>query len=208
MNHIMNRTVLMLAILAAVSCSTGPKDGQPLPLSAEEIAIIMEQDSVMKVYTVCDPEDSLLLRQPCMDFTAEDLQSDVYRTLAEKMLVTVNDPSQNGVGIAGPQVGISRRVVAVMRYDREGKPFGVYPNVRLDSLWGEMTHGPEGCLSVPGRRGTVPRYSTVLVSYTDPETLETVRDTVSGYTAIIFQHETDHLDGVLYVDKADTVFVK
>ena len=55
-------------------------------------------------------------------------------------------------------------------------------------------------------RGLVPRYTSVIVSYRDPETLEPRRDTVSGYTAVIFQHECDHLDGILYIDRADTVY--
>ena len=56
-------------------------------------------------------------------------------------------------------------------------------------------------------RGLVPRYTSVIVSYVHPETLETRRDTVTGYTGVIFQHECDHLDGILYIDRADTVYV-
>jgi len=56
-------------------------------------------------------------------------------------------------------------------------------------------------------RGLVPRYTSVIVSYVDAETLQPKRDTVTGYTAVIFQHECDHLDGKLYIDRADTVFV-
>ena len=131
---------------------------------------------------------------------------DVMRVL--KMVRTVTDPSQDGVGIAGPQVGISRRIVAVQRFDKEDEPFEVYANVRIDSLYGPMAYGQEGCLSVPGMRGTVPRWTSAIISYTDPATLLTVHDTVSGFTAVIFQHETDHLDGILYTDKADSLFVK
>lgn len=60
--------------------------------------------------------------------------------------------------------------------------------------------GPEGCLSIPDARADVERAKTVVIRYTDPATLQTVRDTVSGYTAVIFQHETDHLEGVLFTD--------
>ena len=66
---------------------------------------------------------------------------------------------------------------------------------------GDIVTGQEGCLSVPGKKGAVPRYSKVVVSYKDPLTLKTVRETVEGFTAVIFQHETDHLEGVLYTDK-------
>ena len=61
-------------------------------------------------------------------------------------------------------------------------------------------------MSVPGRRGIVPRSEGVIVRWTDPQTLQAVTDTVHGFTAIIFQHETDHLDGILYTDRAESVF--
>jgi peptide deformylase len=81
----------------------------------------------------------------------------------------------------------------------------VYPNIKVDSLYGEPVLGPEGCLSVPDMMGKVLRYPDIIVSYTDIGTMQTVRDTVSGFTAVIFQHETDHLDGILYTDKAEEV---
>jgi peptide deformylase len=56
-------------------------------------------------------------------------------------------------------------------------------------------------------RGLVPRYTDVIVSYVHPETLKPQKDTVHGYTAVIFQHECDHLEGRLYIDRADTVYV-
>ena len=53
----------------------------------------------------------------------------------------------------------------------------------------------------------MPRSEGVIVRWTDPQTLQSVTDTVHGFTAIIFQHETDHLDGILYTDRAESVFV-
>jgi peptide deformylase len=102
-------------------------------------------------------------------------------------------------------VGLSRRIIAVQRFDKEGEPFEVYPTIRIESLSGDVVSGKEGCLSVPGKRGSVPRHTTVVVSYKDPLTLETIRDTVEGFTAVIFQHEIDHLEGVLYTDRADSL---
>ena len=117
------------------------------------------------------------------------------------MVSTVTSPEQDGVGIAGPKVGVSRRVVAVQRFDKEGEPFEVYPNIRIVARRGEKVPGPEGCLSVPGKRGDVCRYRDIDIVYsladgTARDTLETVK----GFTAVIFQHECDHLDGVLYTD--------
>ena len=175
-------------------------------LSKAEKDLIKGSDSLMRVLSVFDREDSLVLRTKSVDFTDKDLRSEAFKTLAAKMLYTVKDPSQDGVGIAGPQVGLNRRVVAVQRFDLPDEPFGVYPNIRIDSLWGEKVPGPEGCLSVPGWRGIVPRYDHVIVSYKDPVTLKTERDTIEGFTAVIFQHEIDHLDGIIYTARADSLF--
>ena len=200
----MNRVLLFLAFVAFISClSCAPGSSR---LTKEEKSLINDSDSLMRVFTIFDREDSLLLRNQSVDLSDKDLRSKEFRSLAAKMLYTVQDPSQDGVGIAAPQVGLNRRVVAVQRFDRPGEPFGVFPNARIDSLWGEKVPGPEGCLSVPGWRGVVPRYTNVIVSYTDPITFKTVRETVEGFTAVIFQHEIDHLDGTLYIDKADSLW--
>ena len=198
----MKKFLLIFLLLALAGCSSRPA------LSKAEKELIAGSPDVMRVLTVADRKDFLLLRRTARDFSDRDLRSEEFRTLARKMVRTVTDPSQDGVGIAGPQVGISRRIVAVQRFDKEDEPFEVYANVRIDSLYGPMAYGQEGCLSVPGMRGTVPRWTSAIISYTDPATLLTVHDTVSGFTAVIFQHETDHLDGILYTDKADSLFVK
>ena len=62
--------------------------------------------------------------------------------------------------------------------------------------------GPEGCLSVPGMRGNVRRSTAIEIEYRDPFDFELHRERVEGFTAVIFQHEIDHLDGILYVDTA------
>lgn len=196
---------IFATVLAIVFSSCG--QSSPASLTKAEKALISGSDSLMRVLTVFDKADSLLLRSKSIDFTGKDLRSEAFKSLAAKMLYTVKDPSQDGVGIAGPQVGLNRRIVCVQRFDKPGEPFGVYPNARLDSLWGEKTPGREGCLSIPGWAGRVPRFSNIIVSYTDPNSMKTVRETVDGFTAVIFQHEIDHLDGVIYTDRADSLWV-
>ena len=169
--------------------------------TTQERALIEDQPDVMRVLTVEDADDLAVLRTVCRDFSRRELSDPLYRTLAAKLVATVTSPEQDGVGIAGPQVGISRNVVAVQRFDKEGEPFEVYPNIRIVATRGEQVPGREGCLSVPGRRGEVLRYQDIDISYTSPETGENVTETVQGFTAVIFQHETDHLKGVLYTDK-------
>lgn len=195
----MNRSLQIVAVaagIAAAACS-------PIPgaWSKEELKTINDQNEVMRVFTVDSPSDSILLRQSCSDIPAELLNGEDYRTLARKMVATVTSPEQDGVGIAGPQVGLSRRVVAVKRYDLEGEPFLVFPNIRITEYRGETEPGPEGCLSVPGKRGTVLRYRDIDISYTSPETLKDTTERITGFTAVIFQHECDHLDGIIYTDR-------
>ena len=168
--------------------------------SASEKAVI-NGEGVMRVLTIEDESDSLFLRTPCKELTAREIRSAEYTTLAERMLVTVTSPEQDGVGIAGPQVGIGRRIVAVQRFDKEGEPFEVYPNIRITAKRGSPEPGPEGCLSVPGRRGDVLRWQDIDVAYTSPATGKDTTERIQGFTAVIFQHETDHLDGILYIDK-------
>lgn len=169
--------------------------------TAAERSLIEEQPDVMRVLTVEDEAGLAVLRMPCRDLSPRELADPLYAKLAAKMVATVTSPEQDGVGIAGPQVGISRNVVAVQRLDKEGEPFEVYPNIRIVATRGEQVPGREGCLSVPGRRGQVLRYQDIDISYTSLETGKTITETVQGFTAVIFQHETDHLKGVLYIDK-------
>ncbi len=197
-------------------------------------------NGIMRVLTVYDKADSLVLRTPCADFSEDDLTAmfadslSPCAMLASQMVATVTSPEQDGVGIAGPQVGISRRIVAVQRFDKPGNPFEVYPNIRILEARGNRRTGAEGCLSIPGRRGIVERWDTVVIRYAkaaealradaDEEPvmtdagenpavtdaagdiasvtdLEYVTETVGGFTAVIFQHECDHLDGILYPDR-------
>ena len=173
--------------------------------SKRELTIIDRSDSVMFVTTL--PDDSVILRTPSVNVSMQELKSQELQTLMAKMLRTVTDPSQDGVGIAAPQVGINRRIIWVQRLDKEGEPFECYVNIRIDSLYGGTRRGPEGCLSVPGYSGMVTRNNDVVISYADLESGNIKKEHVEGYTAVIFQHECDHLDGILYVDRADSVFI-
>ena len=109
----------------------------------------------------------------------------------------------NGAGLAAPQIGENVRVVIFevdnnSRYpNREPIPFTVLINPQLTPLPQEMVSDWEGCLSVPGMRGLVPRYPTL--RYTGFDEFGNVIDrTVGGFHARVVQHEVDHLDGVLY----------
>lgn len=184
-------------ILALASCRGS------LSWTKNELALIQGKEDVMRVLAINSKADSIVLRCTSTDLLAEDIASPVYRQLERKMVATVTSPEQDGVGIAGPQVGILRRVVAVMRYDKQGQPFEVYPNIRIVAFYGDRKPGPEGCLSVPDMRADVNRYQSIDIAYTNPKSLQDTTEHVEGFTAVIFQHECDHLDGVLYIDRVE-----
>ena len=182
--------------LCALSC-------QRDPWTAWERKVITQSDSVM--YVTVMPEDSVILRASSRDIPERAFGTPELQTLLAKMLATVNDPSQGGVGIAAPQVGINRRIVCLQRLDMRGEPFEPYINIQIDSLAGEISVGREGCLSLPGLRGSVPRHTRIHVTYRTPEGAHCA-EWIEGFTAVIFQHECDHLDGTLYTDRADSVY--
>lgn len=204
--------LLLIMTIGAPSCCS-PSEG----FSEKELALIESTDSIMRVLTVEDSLDNAVLRAPSKDFSIEALRSETFDELERLMVATVTHPSQDGVGIAGPQVGLNRRVVAVQRFDKgaagtDGEmeyPFEVYPNIRIIWASDSLSAGPEGCLSVPGRRGDVLRSQEIIVEYADMtsirdtscEDIPMIQDTVRGFTAVIFQHEIDHLEGVLYIDR-------
>lgn len=109
----------------------------------------------------------------------------------------------NGAGLAAPQIGVLLRVVifgvhANPRYpDVDEVPDTVLINPVITPLANDLEEGWEGCLSVPGMRGWVPRYTKLKYSGYDEKGKRFVRE-VSGFHARVVQHECDHLDGVLY----------
>jgi peptide deformylase len=111
--------------------------------------------------------------------------------------------AEDGAGLAAPQIGVGLRVVIFgvernPRYpDAEPVPYTELINPVLTPLSDEMEEGWEGCLSVPGLRGVVPRYRRLRYSGLDPAGNTIVRD-VDGFHARVVQHECDHLDGILY----------
>ena len=163
--------------------------------------IASQSGAVMRLCRIGDRADSLFLRRKAAPLGAEELKSEYFRRLKQGMLLTVRDTADEGVGIAAPQVGVSRRLIAVQRFDKPGEPFECYVNPEIVGRSAACTAGREGCLSVPETSGTVLRADRIVLRYLDETTMRPVTDTVEGFTAVIFQHEIDHLDGVLFIDR-------
>jgi peptide deformylase len=141
------------------------------------------------------------LMQPSAPLPKAAFGSGELRDLLADMQETMIDA--NGAGLAAPQIGENVRVVIFQvqnnpRYpDAENVPFTVLINPVITPLSDEMEDGWEGCLSFPGLRGVVPRFTKLRYQGLD-EHGNTIDRTVDGFHARVVQHECDHLDGVLY----------
>lgn len=172
-----------------------------LNFSKEEIELIMDTDAntAMRVWKIDAVSDSLLLRQKCSDvlFNLNDI---ALSTFINKLHKTVIDSVNQGVGIAAPQVGILKNIIWVQRFDKLNYPFEVYINPTITYYSEEKQPCREGCLSIPNRIDTTQiRSQLIEIKYLDKDGLSR-SESIEGFTAVIFQHEIDHLNGILYID--------
>ena len=146
-----------------------------------------------------------VLRQVARPVTVDELRSPTMRQFILDMTDTLHD--YGGIGLAAPQVGESIRVLLVeipaggSRYgELQAMPLEAYANPEITVLDPTPAGFWEGCLSVPGLRGFVERPQHLLVRYLDlaakPQEIE-----LKGFQATVFQHEFDHLNGMLYLDR-------
>ncbi len=153
----------------------------------------------MRVFLITKKSDSLLLRKKSTPFNLKR-NSDLIQKLAKRMLATVQDSASLGVGIAAPQVGILKQMVVVQRLDKDNEPFEVYINPVIKKYSDKKRPCPEGCLSIPNKRAvTLDRAYTIWLEY---ETLDGLhkKEQVNDFVSVIFQHEIDHLHGILFID--------
>ena len=157
--------------------------------------------SVREIVTIGDP----VLRERAREVGVEELRSPAVQQLIDDLIETKR--AANGAGLAAPQVGESLRIaIAEVEPDNPRYPYKppvpltVIVNPELEPVGDGQVEIVEGCLSVPDLRGAVPRYEAVRVRYLDRDGVE--HDEVRrGLTAGTFQHEVDHLDGILFLDR-------
>jgi peptide deformylase len=161
----------------------------------EKAAKIQGTMAIREVLKMGDPR-LLAVSEPVAEFGTPELES-----LLTDMRDTMRD--LNGAGLAAPQIGVGLRVVIFgfevnPRYPEEDPvPFTVLINPLLTPLGEGQDEGWEGCLSVPGMRGLVPRYRNLRYTGFDAAGAPIDR-TVKDFHARVVQHEVDHLDGILY----------
>jgi peptide deformylase len=157
--------------------------------------------TVLPIATVGDP----VLREPARELSSEELRSDEVQRLIDDMIETKR--AAHGAGLAANQVGRAVRVAVVEvepgnpRYPyKPPVELTVIVNPELEPVDEELFAVNEGCLSVPDLRGDVERHVNVRLRYLD-RSGEPHEETRRGLTAGTFQHEVDHLDGVLFLDR-------
>ena len=180
---------ILAALLGFISCNRNFT-------TAEREVIFRGDGDVMQVMSIANQSDSLLLRSRSQLVSEDMVATEEFKTLCSRMLATVQSPEHDGVGIAAPQVGILRRVVLV----DTGEEILELINPEIIYTEGEQT-GPEGCLSVPGKYAPVERPNYVKAKAMDRDGNEFI---IEGeeLMARALCHEIDHLDGILYIDKA------
>jgi peptide deformylase len=152
--------------------------------------------SILKVARMGHPV--LRLRGRALD--KGDIRDPLFQKLIDDMIETMHE--YNGVGLAAPQVHESVRMfVALLDEDPDSKTeASVIINPEITPLSGGREDGWEGCLSIPDIRGMVPRFTDISVKALDRDG-RSIELRLKNFTARVVQHETDHLDGVLFFDR-------
>ncbi len=159
--------------------------------------------SVREIVTIGDP----VLRRRAREVSADELAAPEVQALIDDLIETRR--AANGAGLAANQIGEELRI-AVVENDGDNPRYPYKPPIALRVLVNptlepadpETVEINEGCLSVPDLRGNLERWVSVRARYLDRDGVEH-EEVVRGLTAGTFQHEVDHLDGVLFVDRAD-----
>ncbi len=163
-----------------------------------ELALIRNGDmhTALEIPQTTDSLQHAVLLQTSQDAIAKNADT---KRLVMRMKAALL-ATKSGVGIAAPQVGINRNIIWVKRFDQPNTPFGYYINPVI--LWRSKLQnlGPEGDLSIPDFRDQFYRSKVIQVAYYDLEGKKHT-EIVEGFTAVIFQHEIDHLFGILISNK-------
>ncbi len=149
-----------------------------------------------------------LLREKSKEIPLTEIRSKEIKNLIKDMFDSMK--AYNGIGLAAPQIGVLKRIVIIgyepserypeVQFQHSNIQYKVLINPKIEFLTKETMGFWEGCLSVPGMRGYVERPNKIKLTYYDTEE-ELREEIVEGFEAIVVQHECDHLDGILYVDR-------
>ena len=160
-------------------------------------------DSALPIFQTSDSLQHRVLLDQSMDANPKDKYTKILVNRMKLALLSTGI----GVGIAAPQVGINRNIIWAKRFDKEGKPLEYFINPKI--LWrSEILYlGPEGDLSIEVFRDNFYRSQVIQLEYFDLNGKKHT-EIVEGFTAVILQHEIDHLSGILISDKIENQKMK
>lgn len=198
--------ILLIATISLLSFSACTKKQN---MTEQELILINSgtEATPFRVLLTTSEKDSLFLRQKSID--VEDVEgiarNNDLQFFIKRLKLTM--AVANGVGIAAPQVGIGRNIFAFMRIDKPELPVEIAINPKIVAhSTNQYCFEGDGCLSVPEESGNTLRYEWIDVEYYN-EHGELIKERLNGgtretdFTGVIFQHENDHLNGVLFVDR-------
>lgn len=185
---------LLILIVNFTSCSS-TKDFT----SSQKEMIQTDVSKPMRVFLITSKQDSILLRKKSKNIKPNP-KNKTLQQFAKRLITTVTDSASLGVGIAAPQVGILKNIICVQRLDKENLPFEIYLNPVITKYSLKKRPCPEGCLSIPNTRATtLNRAYTITIEYYKLDG-KRYTETVDDFVSVIFQHEIDHLNGILFID--------
>lgn len=187
-----NAILILLFISIATNLSA-----QKFTKAEKELIKSGDEKTMMKVIQVTEEDELKVLKNVSSDINYKDK---LLPILAERMFLSMRDPANPGIGIAAPQVGVNRNVFWVQRFDKEGEPFEFYVNPKIIWRSSLLRKGMEGCLSIPDINAEVLRNYTIKLTYWNKEG-KLSEEIVEGFTAVVFQHEYDHINGILFTDR-------
>lgn len=165
---------------------------------ANQLIFSESANKPMRVLSIANQKDSLFLRKSSKSLKLKD-QSTIMH-LVKRMEATIKNPQTSGVGIAAPQVGVGRKLILVQRFDKKDFPIQFYINPEIIAYSQMKQDCKEGCLSIPNYSATTQTRAMEIELKHQNLDGEWLKEKVSGFTAVIFQHEIDHLDGILFLD--------
>ena len=188
-----NFTVLILVLVGIIGYS------QKFSKEEKEVILAGDTNTALPIYQTDNESQHKVLLATSEEISPKDKTLPI---LIERMRLALA-ATGGGVGIAGPQVGINRRVVLVQRFDKKDAPVEYFINPKI--IWRSelLNKGPEGDLSIEDFRGDFYRSYSIRLEYYDLDNKKH-DEMVEGFTAVIFQHEIDHLSGILISDKSES----
>lgn len=159
---------------------------------------------MLKIYTIENKKEEEILRTKSTEVSQEEFKDPIFKQFINDLLYTAQHSEEQGNvpagGISAPQVGINKRIIYILDYDSNKWELLINPSIEFINFVKMATE--EGCLSVPDILGNVSRYKNIRVKYQDRDG-EWITKKFTDLNAITIQHEMDHLEGILFIDRIE-----